>query len=311
MAVATGTNRNYADSESGAFSRWANRNIKWLFILPAALFVLIMMIFPIIYTVGLSFTKWSGSATQPAQGVGISNYTDLLFSDTRFHDALVRTFVFTIGAVFIELLLGVAIALLLRDTFRGQNIVKTLILLPMVATPVAMGMAWLLMFEPTIGFANYFLQLLHLPPQQWLASTEQALPSLMIVDIWEWTPMIALIALAGLATLPDEPLEAARVDGASAFQRFWHITLPLLAPTLVIATLLRAIDALKTFDIIYTMTQGGPGFATETLNIYSYQQGFQYFQMGYGSSLLVIFFAIVLGVSLLLAQVRNRWGTAT
>ncbi|HEX6607156.1 MAG TPA: sugar ABC transporter permease [Chloroflexia bacterium] len=294
-----------------ALSAWANRNIKWLFILPAAIFVAVMMIFPIIYTGGLSFTQWSGSATQPAQWVGLDNYTTLLFNDQRFRDAFVRTFIFTIGAVVIELILGLAIALLLRREFRGQNVVKTLILLPMVATPVAMGMAWLLMLEPTIGFANYALQRLGLPPQQWLASTDQALPSLMLVDIWEWTPMIALIALAGLATLPDEPFEAATVDGAGPWQRFLHLTLPLLAPTLVVATLLRAIDALKTFDIIYTMTQGGPGYSTETLNIYSYVQGFGYFQLGMASSLLVIFFAIVLGVSLLFAGVRNRWGAAT
>jgi multiple sugar transport system permease protein len=294
-----------------ALSAWANRNIKWVFILPAALFVAIMMIFPILYTGGLSFTQWSMSATQPPVWVGINNYTTLLGNDERFRDALVRTFVFTIGAVGVELVLGLAIALLLRRDFRGQNLVKTLILLPMVATPVAMGMAWLLMLEPTIGFANYALRLVGLPPQPWLASTDQALPSLMLVDIWEWTPMIALIALAGLATLPDEPFEAATVDGAGAWQRFIHLTLPLMAPTLVVATLLRAIDALKTFDIIYTMTQGGPGFATETLNIYSYAQGFGYFQLGMASSLLVIFFAIVLGVSLLFMVIRNRWGTAT
>jgi multiple sugar transport system permease protein len=291
-------------------STWANRHIKWLFILPAAIFVGLMMIFPVLYTARLSFYKWSMSATQPATWVGLDNYTTLLTADPRFTAAFVRTFQFTIGAVGIELVLGVAIALLLRTNFRGQNIVKTLILLPMVATPVAMGMAWLLMFEPTIGFANYALRLLNLPPQSFLASTDQALPSLMFVDIWEWTPMIALIALAGLATLPDEPLEAARVDGANAAQRFVRITLPLLAPTLVVATLLRAIDALKTFDIIYTMTQGGPGFATETLNIYSYQQGFGYFQFGMASALLVVFFMIVLGVSLLFTLVRNRWGSA-
>jgi multiple sugar transport system permease protein len=294
-----------------ALSAWANRNIKWVFILPAALFVAIMMIFPSLYTGWLSFTQWSMSATQPPVWVGINNYTTLLGNDERFRDALTRTFVFTIGAVGIELVLGLAIALLLRREFRGQNLVKTLILLPMVATPVAMGMAWLLMLEPTIGFANYALHLVGLPPQPWLASTDQALPSLMLVDIWEWTPMIALIALAGLATLPDEPFEAATVDGAGPWQRFIHLTLPLMAPTLVVATLLRAIDALKTFDIIYTMTQGGPGFATETLNIYSYAQGFGYFQLGMASSLLVIFFAIVLGVSLLFMVIRNRWGTAT
>ncbi|HUS17072.1 MAG TPA: sugar ABC transporter permease [Chloroflexia bacterium] len=293
-----------------ALSNWANRNIKWLFILPAALFVAVMMIFPILYTLRLSLYRWSGSNTDPPQWVGLNNYTTLLSTDPRFTAALVRTFEFTIGAVAVELILGVAIALLLRGSFRGQHVVKTLILLPMVATPVAMGMAWLLMFEPTIGFANAVLQRFHIPAQGWLADTNQALPSLMLVDVWEWTPMIALIALAGLATLPEEPIEAARVDGANAWQRFIHITLPLLAPTLVVATLLRAIDALKTFDIIYTMTQGGPGFATETLNIYSYTQGFGYFQLGMASSLLEIFFAIVLAVSLVFSAIRNRWGTA-
>jgi multiple sugar transport system permease protein len=293
-----------------AISKWANRQIKWLFILPAVIFVLVMMIFPIIYTVRLSFFNWSMSAIQPPVWVGLDNYTELFTADPRFTDALVRTFAFTIGAVAVEMVLGVLIALLLHRPFKGNNLVKTFILLPMVATPVAMGMAWLLMLEPTIGVVNAFLRMVGLTPQPWLASPSQALPSLMLVDIWEWTPMVALIALAGLASLPEEPIEAAIVDGANPFQRFWHVLLPLLAPTLIVAMLLRSIDALKTFDIIYTMTQGGPGFSTETLNIYSYVQGFSYFQMGKASSLLVVFFAIVLGVSILLSGVRNRWGVA-
>jgi multiple sugar transport system permease protein len=293
-----------------AISNWANRQMKWLFILPAVAFVLVMMVFPIIYTVRLSFFEWSMSAIQPPVWVGLDNYTELFTADPRFTDAVVRTFAFTIGAVAVEMVLGLLIALLLNKPFRANNVVKTLILLPMVATPVAMGMAWLLMLEPTIGVVNAFLRMVGLPTQPWLASPQQALPSLMLVDIWEWTPMVALIALAGLASLPEEPIEAAVVDGASPFQRFWHVLLPLLAPTLIVAMLLRSIDALKTFDIIYTMTQGGPGFATETLNIYSYVQGFSYFQMGKASSLLVVFFAIVLGVSLMLSGVRNKWGVA-
>lgn len=294
-----------------AISTWANRNMKWLFILPATLFVLLMMIFPILYTVRLSFFDWSMSALQEPVWVGLNNYTHLITQDPRFTDALVRTFGFTIGAVTLELVLGMAVALLLNGSFPGQNVIKTLVLLPMVATPVAMGMAWLLIFEPTIGAGNAFLRTLGLPPQPWLADSAQALPALVLVDVWQWTPMVALILLAGLATLNSEPLEAAIVDGASPWQRFWHVTVPMLTPTIVVAVLLRTIDALKTFDIIYTMTQGGPGFATETLNIYSYVQGFQYFQLGYASSLLVIFFAIVLGVSVLLAEVRHRWGEAS
>lgn len=285
-----------------------NRHMKLLFVLPALLFVLAMMVFPIGYTVWLSLNTWNGSANASPNWVGASNYSTLLTDDPRFMDSVVRTFVFSIAAVFVEMVLGLLIALLLQGKFVGQNLIKTLILLPMVATPVAMGMAWLLMFEPTIGMLNAFAKDFGIPPQPWLGSEQQALWCLVGVDVWEWTPMMALIILAGLTVLPEEPFEAARVDGASPIQRFFYLTLPMLAPTLVVAVLLRSIDALKTFDIIYTMTRGGPGYATETINIYGYVQSFEYFKLGQASSLLIIFFAIVLGISLLFVQIRRRWG---
>lgn len=289
---------------------WLSRHMKLLFILPSVIFVLAMMIFPIGYTFWLSFNEWSGSAKQNPNFVGASNYTNLLTQDARFGQSVLRTFVFSVVAVGVEVLLGLGIALLLQGKFRGQNLIKTLILLPMVATPVAIGMAWLLMYEPTIGFFNSVLRGLGLPPQPWLGSETQALWSLVAVDVWQWTPMMALLILAGLTIMPDEPFEAARVDGASPIQRFFYLTLPLLMPTLVIAALLRSIDALKTFDIIYTMTRGGPGFATETINTYGYVQSFEYFALGKASSLLVIFFAIVLGISLMFIQIRKRWGVS-
>ncbi len=291
-----------------SFVDWLSRHMKLLFILPSLIFVLAMMVFPIGYTVWLSFNEWNGSATRSPQGVGFSNYTNLLSADPRFWDSVLRTFLFSIGAVVAELLLGLGIALLLQGKFFGQNFIKTLILLPMVATPVAIGMAWLLMFEPTIGLLNSLLRDWGLPPQPWLGSEQQALWSLVMVDVWQWTPMMALIILAGITVLPEEPYEAARVDGASPRQRFFYLTLPLLMPTLVVAVLLRSIDALKTFDIIYTMTRGGPGYSTETINTYGYVQSFEYFKLGQASSLLMIFFAIVLGISLLFIQVRRRWG---
>jgi multiple sugar transport system permease protein len=210
--------------------------------------------------------------------------------------------------VIVETVLGIAIALLFNLDFRGKNFLKTLFLLPMIATPVAIGLVWLLIYEPTIGFANQFLKLLHLPPQLWLASTKQVLMSLVIVDVWQWTPMIALVVLAGLTSLPTEPYEAAQVDGASRWQVLTKITLPLLQPTILVAVLLRSIDALKTFDIIYSMTGGGPGFSSETINIYGFVQGFSYFKLGMVSSLLMLFFAIVLGMSMLLVTARKRWG---
>lgn len=293
--------RNRSGIQPSLFTRSA-------FILPAVLFVLLMIVFPVIYTAYLSLHEWSGSAVRPPTPVGLDNYKAYLTTDPRFSAALVRTFQFTIIAVAVELVLGLGVALLIHGPFMGQGIVRTLILLPMVATPVAIAMAWLLMFEPTVGLFNGFLRSIGLPAQPWLGSPTMALPSLILVDVWQWMPMMALILLAGLTTLPEEPFEAARVDGANSWQRFIYLTLPLLLPTIVTALLLRSIDALKTFDIIYTMTRGGPGSATETLNIYAYVQAFEYFRLGNASSLLIIFFAIVLGISLIFARIRNRWG---
>jgi multiple sugar transport system permease protein len=204
-----------------------------------------------------------------------------------------------------ETLLGLVLAVMLNRDFPGKNLLKTLFLLPMVATPVAIGMVWLLMFEPTIGYLNHVLKALHLPQSLWLASEGSALPSLVLVDVWQWTPMMALIILAGLVSMPSDPFEAAEVDGASAWQTFWHVTLPMLRPTIGMAVILRSIDALKTFDIIYSMTQGGPNYSTETLNLYGYNLGFGYFYMGSASSLLMVFFAIVMGVVIFMNWARK------
>lgn len=284
---------------------WFDRNLKWIYTLPAVLFVLLMMLFPIIYTVRISFYEWSMSATTPPKWVGLSNYLELL-KDERFWHAVGSTFYFTIAALVFEVGLGIAIAVLLSRQFRGKNIVKTIFLLPMVATPVAMGLVWMLIYEPTIGVANLMLKSLGFEPLLWLASTSQVIPSLVIIDVWEWTPMIALIVMAGLATLPTDPYEAADVDGASRWTKFFSITLPLLRPTIIVAAMLRLIDVLKTFDIIYATTQGGPNFASETLNLYGYVLGFQYFKLGMASSLLVIFFAIVMALTLFMIWMRKR-----
>ncbi|GAA3407680.1 carbohydrate ABC transporter permease [Paenibacillus hodogayensis] len=284
---------------------WFDRNLKWIYTLPAVLFVLVMMLFPIIYTVRISFFEWSMSATTPPQWVGLSNYIELM-KDGRFWHSVGATFYFTIVALVAEVVLGVAIAVLLARQFRGKNVVKTIFLLPMVATPVAMGLVWMLIYEPTIGVANMMLKSLGFQPLLWLASTSQVIPSLIIVDVWEWTPMISLIVMAGIATLPSDPYEAADVDGANGWQKFTSITLPLLRPTILVAAMLRLIDVLKTFDIIYATTQGGPNFASETLNLYGYVLGFQYFKLGMASSLLVLFFLLVMGLTLFMIWMRKR-----
>lgn len=284
---------------------FVDRHARWLFPGPALLFVLLLMVFPLLYTVWTSLTGWDLGTGHPATFIGPGNYATLL-GDERFLGAIGRTLYFTVLAVGVEVVLGVAIALVLNKEFRGRRLVTSILLLPMMATPVAIAMVWLLMYEPTAGVINFVLRSLHLPTPIWIAGTESVIPALALVDIWEWTPMVVLITLAGLASLPSDPFEAAAIDGASTLQTIRRITLPLLAPTIVVATLLRLIDALKTFDIIYTMTGGGPGFASETLNIFAYQQAFQYFSFGYAGSVLIVFFAIVLSISLAFTYLRRE-----
>jgi len=285
--------------------RWLDRNLKWVFTLPSVIFVVLMMAFPIFYTIWISFHEWSMSSVVAPKWVGGENYATL-FKDARFWNSVEVTVVFTLSTVVLQTVLGVAVALLFFRKIRGKSIARTLMLLPMVATPVAMGLVWQLIYEPTIGSANELLKMFGLKPMDWLASPSQAMMSLVIIDVWEWTPMIALIVMAGLATLPSEPYEAADVDGANGFQKFRYITLPLLIPTILAAGLLRLIDSLKTFDIIYATTQGGPNYASETLNLYGYVLGFQYFKLGLASALIVVFFLIVFSLILAVLGIRKR-----
>lgn len=286
-------------------TRFLGRRPGWLFPLPAVLALFLLMIFPVAYTLWMSLHEWFVSSVTPPKFIGLANYIEIITRDTRFHQSLLRTIYFTGLAVVVQTVLGVAIALIFNREFLGKGLVRTLFLFPMVATPVAIALVWMMMFNPTLGILNYFLKSLGLPPGLWIASAKAVIPSLVLVDTWQWTPFITLIALAGLSALPQEPFEAALIDGASGWQTFWHVTLPLLRPTIMVAVLFRTIDALKTFDIIYVMTQGGPGNASETLNIYIFQSGFSYFHMGYASSLLVILFAIVMFISILLTRIRR------
>lgn len=286
-------------------SRFFGRYPAWVFPLPAVLALFLLMVFPVVYTLWMSLHEWFVSSVTPPKFIGLANYVRIFTHDTRFYQALLRTFYFTALAVVVQTTLGVAIALIFNREFLGKGPVRTLFLFPMVATPVAIALVWMMMYNPTLGILNYFLRMLKLPPGLWIASERTVIPALALVDTWQWTPFITLIALAGLSALPHEPFEAALMDGASGWQTFWKVTLPLLRPTLMVAVLFRTIDALKTFDIIYVMTQGGPGNASETLNIYIFQTGFSYFHMGYSSSLLVILFAIVMFISILLTRMRR------
>jgi len=287
-------------------SGFLERNFKYIFPLPAIVFVFLLMIFPVCYTLFVSFTDWALTSGRPMKFVGLQSYLKVL-KEPRFAAAIGRTFYFTFGAVVVETVFGTIIALILNREFPGKGLIKFLLLLPLVVTPVAIGIVFNLFYDPTIGFLNYVLSIIGIPQSGWVTEAKTVLPSLMLVDIWQWTPMIALIVLAGLSGLSPEPFESAKVDGANAVQTFFRITLPMIMPTVLTAVVLRMVDALKTYDIIAAMTRGGPGYASETLNIHAYKLSFEYFTMGQASSVLVFLFLIVLGFSLGVMQIRKKF----
>jgi ABC-type sugar transport system permease subunit len=187
-----------------------------------------------------------------------------------------------------------------------RGLARTIFILPMMATPVAVALVWTMTFHPQLGVLNWLLAQVGLPPSMWIYSTSTVIPTLVMIEVWHWTPLVMLLILGGLASLPIDPYEAAKIDGANGWQAFRHITLPLLMPFIVVALIIRCIDALKAFDTIYVITQGGPGSASETINIFLYLQAFAFYNVGYASAVVVVFFAIILALAALLMWTRQR-----
>ena len=279
------------------------RRSYYLFIAPALIVIGAVIIFPWLFTVWMSLFDWTiGSA---AHFVGLANYVGLA-TNQRFIESIVHTFYFTALAVVVPLILGLVAALIFHREFPFRGVLRGIFTMPMMATPVAVALVWTMMFHPQQGVLNYLLSLVGLPASLWVYSPTWVIPSLVLVEIWHWTPLVMLIILGGLAALPTEPYESARLDGASEWQLFRYITLPLIAPFLVVAAVIRTIDALKAFDTIYVISQGGPGTASETINLYLYLQAFAFYNVGNASAVVVVFFAIILALALLLLYVRQR-----
>jgi multiple sugar transport system permease protein len=274
-----------------------------LFVLPALLVVGAVIIFPWAFTVWMSAFDWKIGSV--AHFVGFDNYTQLA-TNKRFLESILHTFYFTLLAVIFPLILGTIAALIFHREFPLRGMLRSIFTMPMMATPVAVALVWTMMFHPQQGVLNYLLSLVGLPPSLWVYSPTWVIPSLVLVEIWHWTPLIMLIVLGGLAALPTEPYESARLDGASEWQLFRYITLPLLAPFLIVAAVIRTIDALKAFDTIYVISQGGPGTASETINLYLYLQAFAFYNVGNASAVVVVFFIIILALALLLLHVREK-----
>jgi len=275
----------------------------WPFVVPALVVVLAIIIFPWLFTIWMSLNQWKVGS--PTTFVWLDNYLRLT-SDPRFAEAATHTMVYTALSVLLPLTFGTLAAVVFHQRFIGRGFLRGVFIMPMMATPVAIALVWTMMFHPQLGVLNYLLSLVGIPPQLWVFHPATVIPSLVLVETWQWTPLVMLIVLGGLAAIPTEPYESAQIDGANFWQVFRYITLPLIMPFLFIAGLIRMIDAVKSFDIIFAITQGGPGSASETINLYLYSVAFVYYDLGYGSAIAVIFFLLIVALAALMLYMRQR-----
>lgn len=285
---------------------WLRRLEPLFYIAPAFLVLAAILAYPLGYSFWLSFHEWTlRGFRQGVPWVGLDNYVGL-FSNVEFVSSLRVTFTFMAGALTLEFLFGMALALLLDHDLKGRGLMRSLILLPMMCTNVVIGLTWRLLFNYNFGLVNYYLVRLGLAPVEWLSKPAMALPSVIIVDVWNTTSFVALLLLAGLQALPEEPFEAARIDGASWWQVFRYLTLPLLRPTILVALLWRIIDTFRIFDVVYLLTAGGPARASETVSIYVYRYGFQTFNLGFASAASYMMILIMLIMAVVLARLIGR-----
>ncbi len=286
-------------------SDFVNKHIKWVFSLPTLIFMAVMIVVPIVMTLVFSLCDWN-----LLMGTGMKfnwgrNYLDVLGS-VEFWQSLGITFYYTGLATVAELLLGVAIALILNRKFAGKNAVKTIVLLPYMMAPVAVGLMWMLFYEPSSGLMNYIFSLVGLPRSSFVSAKETVIPAIAAVETWQMTPMVVIVCLAGLSSLSSEPIEAAKVDGATSVQTFFKVTLPMMTQTLFSIGLLRFIDIFKSFDLIYALTKGGPANASRTLNLYAYETAFSYYKFGTSSTMLMLLFVIVLLLSVVVMKIQRK-----
>jgi multiple sugar transport system permease protein len=276
----------------------SERRLAAVMVSPSLIVILIVAAFPIAYAIWLSLHQYSVIHPGLSRWVGLDNYGDALKS-SEFWSAVKVTFIFSVISVSLELVLGMGMALLMHAAFRGRSVLRAVVLVPWAILTVGTALTWRYIVAPDSGFLNQILQAFHLPGAHtvWLAESGYALAVMVFADVWKTAPFMALLLLAGLQVIPDELNDAAKVDGASAWQRFVRITLPLLRPAILVALIFRTLDALRIFDLPYVLTQGANG--TTTLSLYSYQQLTQNQLIGPGSALAVLTFVIVMAVSFL------------
>ena len=283
------------------------RLLPYLLVAPAVAVLLALSIYPLIYSVTISLQR------ETAAGIkwGLANFMRLA-SDGFFLTAMAHTFVYAVAALTCEFLLGLGLALLLNKQIRGRGLFRAALLVPMMLPAVVAGVVWRLLLNPNFGAINGTLRQIGIDTESltWTASPRLAMLSVIAVDVWQWTPFVFLVLLAGLQAIPQEPYEAALIDGSSRWQTFRHVTLPLLKPAILIVLLLRTMDLLRVFDQIFILTEGGPGFATETISLYIYRTAFRFFDFGYAAAMSFVLLALTNVISVLYIRLLQTHETS-
>jgi len=271
------------------------KHMPLIFILPCVIILLSVSVFPFIYSLFLSLNSWQLATGGDKEFVWLANYGQL-FTEPRFWNSMWNMGKELIFGVTSQFAIGLLIALALNRLFRTRSLITTLFLLPMMIPPVVVGCNWRQIYHFSYGPLNYILRLFNISSEglNWLGSTKLSMPSIIISDTWEWTPFMMIVLLAGLQSIPQDLYEVARVDGASRWRMFLHITLPLLKPTIIVVVLIRAMDAFKLFDLVVLLTQGGPAGSSETVAYYNYLIGFKYFNVGYAAALAYIQLVVII-----------------
>ncbi len=280
------------------------RFYKLCFLLPGLLVLLAIILFPLLFTIRVSMSGW-GPVSPGLDWAGARNYL-AVFGDVRFWQSMVRLAAMAVTTVLIQYVLGFALALLVWRDIKLRRFWRVLFLVPMMTTPVIMSVIWRTIFHESLGPANDFLSLFGLGPYPWLTQSSWAVASVMLVEIWQWTPFMFLLLLAGLISLPREPFLAAAIDGAGPIRTFFNVTFPLLAPVSVGAIIIRLIEASKLMETVYVLTSGGPGTATETAGYYIYIRGLRDFEIGYAAALSITYLVIMIVLLTVIAKLLVR-----
>ena len=282
-----------------------DRRFGYLFVSPAVIILSIVILAPITIAIITSFYDYTLINRTLDSFIGLRNYFESVSNEKFIHSAIV-TIVFVILVVLFEFIIGFLIAILLNQVERFRNIYYFILLIPLLINPIVVGLIWRMFLHPQLGILNYLISLIGIDPVNWLGDPQNAFITIIFVDIWHQVSFMIILLLAGLASIPEEPYEAARVDGANAFQQFRDITLPYMRPVIIITLLIRLIFALKTYDLIYIMTKGGPGDATDLISYYIYRSAFIGLDLGQAASMSVILLLIVCLIIYPLFKFMNR-----